>query len=192
MKILRVDLTNKTIKTETVPDKYQDLGGRGLTSTFLGDEVPATCDPLGPENKLIYAPGYLTDTPLINTCRLSVGAKSPLTGGIKESNAGGTIAVDLAKMGFKAVIVEGSNPPKKTSLLKIEADGSAQLLDASEYYGKRTYETVAKMKETFGEDYSFTLIGPAGEYQLGSASIQTTDRDGMPCRAAGRGGLGAV
>jgi aldehyde:ferredoxin oxidoreductase len=192
MKILRVELTTKTISNEAVPEKYQDLGGRGLTSTFVGDEVSAICDPLGPENKLIFAPGYLTETPLINTSRLSVGAKSPLTGGIKESNAGGTVATDLAKLGFKAVIIEGSNPAQETSLLKIEADGSAQLLDAADYYGKRTYETVAKMKETFGEDYSITLIGPAGEYQLSSASIQTTDRDGKPCRAAGRGGLGAV
>ncbi len=125
MKFLRVDLTAKTIKAEEVPEKYLDLGGRGLTSTMVGDEVPATCDPLGPENKLVFAPGYLTETPLVNTGRLSVGAKSPLTGGIKESNAGGTIGVDLAKLGFKAVIVEGTNPSDQSSLLKIEADGSA-------------------------------------------------------------------
>jgi aldehyde:ferredoxin oxidoreductase len=73
-------MTRKHIASQEVPAEYADLGGRGLTSILINSEVPAGCDPLGPENKLIFAPGYLSGTPLINTSRLSVGAKSPLTG----------------------------------------------------------------------------------------------------------------
>jgi aldehyde:ferredoxin oxidoreductase len=99
MLFLKINITSKNISAEDLPQKYAGLGGRGLSSVFINNEVPATCDPLGPENKLIFAPGYLSGTPLINTSRLSIGAKSPLTGGIKESNVGGTVAVDLAHHG---------------------------------------------------------------------------------------------
>jgi aldehyde:ferredoxin oxidoreductase len=192
MRLLRINLTQGIIAYEELSTVYQHIGGRELTSTMLNDEVPGTCDPLGPKNKLIFAPGYLSGTPLVNTSRLSVGAKSPLTGGIKESNAGGTVAVDLAKLGIKAIIFEGCLPQGETSILKIDADGTATLINAEKYQGCRTYQTAAELKKEYGEDYSVTCIGPAGELQLCSASIQTTDRDGKPCRAAGRGGLGAV
>ena len=92
MKFLKVNMTNGTIEIQQVSDGYEYLGGRGLTSIMINAEVPPDCDPLGPENKLIFAPGYLSGTSLINTSRLSIGAKSPLTGGIKESNVGGTIS----------------------------------------------------------------------------------------------------
>ena len=91
MKFIRVNMTDQTIQIEKVPEKYLGLGGRGLTSIMVNDEVPPTCDPLGEQNKLVFAPGFLSGTTLVNTSRISVGAKSPLTGGIKESNAGGTI-----------------------------------------------------------------------------------------------------
>ncbi len=89
MKLIRVNMTDESIRIEETPAEYKMLGGRGLTSVMINNEVPAQSDALGPQNKLIFAPGFLTGTPLINTCRLSVGAKSPLTGGIKESNVGG-------------------------------------------------------------------------------------------------------
>jgi aldehyde:ferredoxin oxidoreductase len=106
MKFIRVNMTEKTISIEDVPQEYLGLGGRGLTSVMINAEVPPTCDPLGPENKLIFAPGFLTGTPLVNTSRLSVGAKSPLTGGIKESNVGGTVGAALGHLGITAIIVE--------------------------------------------------------------------------------------
>jgi aldehyde:ferredoxin oxidoreductase len=150
------------------------------------------CDPLGPENKLIFAPGYLSGSPLVNSSRLSIGAKSPLTGGIKESNVGGTVAADLGHIGISAIIVEGQPEKDKFFILKIDQTGNAALLDAAAFWGKRTYELVAALKDAHGDDKSITCIGPAGEFQLSAASIQTTDTDGRPCRAAGRGGLGAV
>ncbi|MGB8719345.1 MAG: aldehyde ferredoxin oxidoreductase N-terminal domain-containing protein, partial [Desulfobacterales bacterium] len=192
MKVIRVDMTTKTIAEEALPAEYTGLGGRGLTSTLINVEVPATCDPLGPENRLIFAPGYLSGTTLINTSRLSVGAKSPLTGGIKESNVGGTVAADLAKLGITAVVVEGQAPAGECYLLKIDAAAKAQLIDAAAYKGMHTYGLVKELKAVFGEKNSVTCIGPAGEFQMAIASIQTSDFDGRPCRAAGRGGLGAV
>ena len=150
------------------------------------------CDPLGPENKLIFAPGYLSGSALVNTSRLSVGAKSPLTGGIKESNVGGTVAADLGHIGISAIIVEGKPEKNQSYILKIDEAGNAALEDAAAFWGKRTYDLVAALKEAHGEEKSITCIGPAGESQLSAASIQTTDMDGYPCRAAGRGGLGAV
>ena len=107
MKFVRVDMSEKSVVDQAVPDAYRGIGGRALTSCLINDEVPATCDALGPENNLVFAPGYFSGTPLVNTSRLSIGAKSPLTGGIKESNVGGTVAAALANLGITAVVVEG-------------------------------------------------------------------------------------
>jgi aldehyde:ferredoxin oxidoreductase len=192
MKFIKVNMTSGTIQNEPVSDGYENLGGRGLTSIMINAEVPPDCDPLGSENKLVFAPGYLSGTPLINTSRLSIGAKSPLTGGIKESNVGGTISADLARLGITAVIIDGQAQQEDLYVLKIDPNGDAALIDAKQFKGMRTYELAAKLKEKYGDNNSVTCIGPAGELQLSAASIQTTDADGRPCRAAGRGGLGAV
>jgi len=192
MKIIRVDMATGTITNEDIEPAFTGMGGRGLTSFFINSEVPPMCDPLGPENKLIFAPGYLSGSALVNSSRLSIGAKSPLTGGIKESNVGGTVAADLGHIGFSAIIIEGKPEKNQFFILKIDQTGNAALLDAAAFWGKRTYDLVAALKEAHGEDKSITCIGPAGEFQLSAASIQTTDMDGYPCRAAGRGGLGDV
>jgi aldehyde:ferredoxin oxidoreductase len=192
MKILRIDMATGTITNEDTEPAFTGMGGRGLTSFFVDKEVPPMCDPLGPENRLIFAPGYLSGTPLVNSSRLSIGAKSPLTGGIKESNVGGTVAADLGHIGISAIIIEGQPEKNQFFILKIDQAGNAALLDAAAFWGKRTYELVAALNDAHGDDKSITCIGPAGEFQLSAASIQTTDTDGRPCRAAGRGGLGAV
>jgi aldehyde:ferredoxin oxidoreductase len=192
MKFIRVNMQEETVHVENVPQDYIGLGGRGLTSIMINAEVPPTCDPLGPENKLIFAPGFLTGTPLVNTSRLSVGAKSPLTGGIKESNAGGTVGASLGHLGITAIIVEGQAPPGELSFLRIDEQGNPSLVPAQAYRGMRTYQLVERLLKIYGEKTSVLCIGPAGEYQLNVASIQSSDVDGRPCRAAGRGGLGAV
>ncbi len=192
MKFLRVNMTTQTVQWEDVPREYTTLGGRALTSIMVNSEVPASTDPLGHENKLIFAPGYFSGTSLVNTGRLSVGAKSPLTGGIKESNVGGTIAFSLAKLGIKAIIVEGKTADNKYFLLNIEDENTASLISADSLKGMRTYALTQQLHTEFGEKKSITCIGPAGDFQLLSSSIQSTDLDGRPCRAAGRGGLGAV
>ncbi len=192
MQFIRVNMSEQTVKVEDVPQAYVGLGGRGLTSIMINNEVPPTCDPLGPENKLIFAPGLLSGTSLVNTSRISIGAKSPLTGTIKESNAGGTVSAALGKLGITAIIVEGLAPQGRLFNLIIDQNGNAALQAADDFKGMRTYALVERLLQDHGEKNGVLCIGPAGEYQLASASIQTSDVDGRPCRAAGRGGLGAV
>jgi aldehyde:ferredoxin oxidoreductase len=192
MKLIRVNMNEKTITLEDVPQDYRGLGGRGLTSIMINAEVPPKCDPLGSENKLIFAPGLLSGTPLPNSSRISVGAKSPLTGGIKESNAGGTVSAALGRLGITAVVIEGQAPEGELSILRIDEKGNASLIPAQDYKGMRTYRFVEKMLEVYGEKTSVLCIGPAGEDRLSAASIQSSDIDGRPCHAAARGGLGAV
>jgi aldehyde:ferredoxin oxidoreductase len=192
MKLLKVNMTAQSIAVEDLAEDYKGLGGRGLTSILINDQVPAACDPLGPENKLVFAPGTLSGTALVNTSRLSVGAKSPLTGGIKESNVGGTVAAALGRLGIAAVVLEGRAPEGELFILKIDENGQAALIPALDYKGARTYALVEEIFREAGDQHAVLCIGPAGEYQLASASIQSTDVDGRPCRAAGRGGLGAV
>ncbi len=192
MKFIRVNMSEQIIRVEDVPQDYVGLGGRGLTSIMINAEVPPKCDPLGPENKLIFAPGFLSGTPLPNTSRISVGAKSPLTGGIKESNVGGTAAAALGRLGITAIVVEGQAPEGELCFLRIDEMGNASLIPAQEYKGMRTYKLVEKVLESYGKRTSVLCIGPAGESRLAVASIQSSDTDGRPCRAAGRGGLGAV
>jgi aldehyde:ferredoxin oxidoreductase len=192
VKLIRVNMNDRTIGFEDVPPAYVGLGGRGLTSTIINTEVPPTCDPLGPENKLIFAPGLLSGSPLGNTSRISIGAKSPLTGTIKESNVGGTVSAALGRLGIAAVVIEGQAPKGELSFLRIDDKGNASLIPAQEYKGMRTYKLVSKLLEAHGEKTSVLCIGPAGEAGLMAASIQSSDAEGRPCRAAGRGGLGAV
>ena len=192
MKLIRVNMGGKTIAVEDVPQDYVGLGGRGLTAFMINAEVPPKCDPLGPDNKLVIAPGLLSGTSLPNTSRISIGAKSPLTGGIKESNAGGTVAAALGRLGITAVVIEGQAANSELSLLRIDQAGEASLVAAENYKEMRTYAFLEKMLEVYGKKNSVLCIGPAGEYRLSAASIQSSDADGRPCRAAGRGGLGAV
>ncbi len=144
-------MSTKSVNVEDVPQEYMGLGGRGLTSIMINAEVPATCDPLGPENKLIVAPGTLSGTSLVNTSRVSIGAKSPLTGTIKESNAGGTVAAALGHLGITAIIFDGQAPDGELYILKIDEKGDASLIPAQEYKGMRTYALCEKLLEVYGE-----------------------------------------
>jgi aldehyde:ferredoxin oxidoreductase len=192
VKFIRVNMSEGTTSVRDVPPAYAGLGGRGLTSILINAEVPPTCDPLGAENKLVFAPGFLSGTPLPNTSRISIGAKSPLTGGIKESNVGGTVGAALGRLGIAAVVVEGQALEGELCFLRIDEAGAVSLLPAQEYGGLRTYQVVTRLLEAYGDKTSVLCIGPAGERRLAVASIQSSDADGRPCRAAGRGGLGAV
>jgi aldehyde:ferredoxin oxidoreductase len=189
--IYRVDLSTLTVRVEDVPQAWQGLGGRALTSAIVAREVPPLCWPLGPENKLVLAPGLLGGTIASSSGRLSVGAKSPLTGTIKESNVGGSPASKLARLGVKALIIEGQAPKGRWHVLKVTKDGLA-LLDATDLKGLEVYETVARLLERHGKRVAILAVGPAGEMLLSAANIGVTDVDGVPARHAGRGGLGAV
>ncbi|MEA3280463.1 MAG: aldehyde ferredoxin oxidoreductase N-terminal domain-containing protein, partial [Thermodesulfobacteriota bacterium] len=190
-KIIRVNMSDLSVKKEDVPETYQGLGGRGLTSAILLNEVEPTCSPIGPNNKLIFAPGLLGGTKCANSGRISVGAKSPLTGGIKEANSGGQAGGYLSRLGISAIVIEGL--PEDGKLYKLFIGKEKQELSpADDLKGMGNYATIDKLKNEFDEKVGFVSIGQAGEWKLGAASVAFTDKEVRPTRHAGRGGLGAV
>ena len=191
-RILRLNMADQSYRWQEVPPDYAGLGGRALTSRLIRDEVDPTCHPLSAVNQLVVAPGLLTGTTAASSGRISVGGKSPLTGGIKESNAGGSVSPKLARLNIKAVVVEGK--PQQNDgfyLVKISKDG-VDFFPASEYEGLGNYRTMAQLWKRFGRSVGVMSIGQAGEKRLTAANLHFTDTHGRPGRAAGRDGLGAL
>ena len=187
-KIARVNMSELKVAIEEVSNDWLGLGGRGLTSSIIGREVPPRCDPLGPENKLIFSAGILAGTTAPNNSRLSVGAKSPLTNTIKEANSGGSVAQKLARLGLQAVVIEGS--AKDLTSLKIDQEG-VSFVPAASYRSLGNYQTIERIRKEFGNSVGVISIGPAGEWRLKAASVAVTTPD-FHIRVAARGGLGAV
>jgi aldehyde:ferredoxin oxidoreductase len=186
-----VDLEKGTTLRTDLPESAIWLGGRALADSILLQEVPPACRPMGPRSLLVIAPGLFAGTSMPTASRMSVGGKSPLTGGIKESNVGGMAGMVLAQLGFGAVVIRGMSPmgrPKVLLLLK----RSAEVVDAPELSRLGNYETVEKLKRRFGDEVVILSIGPCGEMKMAAATIAVTDTNGRPCRHAGRGGLGGV
>jgi aldehyde:ferredoxin oxidoreductase len=192
MQIWRIDVNTQALKKEPVPSAWEKLGGRGLIARVLLDEVDATCDPLGPGNKIIFAPGLLVGHLLSSTDRISIGGKSPLTGGIKEANAGGRTGYHMAFMGIKALIIENQPKDAGSWVLHLSLADGAKWVKANDLASLGVYETAAKLVERYGEKVAISLIGPGGEMRMKSAGIQNLDKDRIPSRIAARGGLGAV
>ncbi|MBJ6800738.1 aldehyde ferredoxin oxidoreductase family protein [Geomonas propionica] len=189
-KIFRVNMTDLTTKIEAVPAAWAGLGGRGLTSTIVAAEVPPTCHALSADNKLVFAPGLLTGTAAANSGRLSAGAKSPLTGGIKESNAGGTAAQMLAKLGIKAIIIEGAPKTGAWYNLAVGLNG-VTINEEKELLGLGNFAVIDAVEARLGKKTGVLTIGPAGELKMTAANISVKDPDSK-IRSHGRGGLGAV
>ncbi len=183
-------MADLSTKVEAVPAEWAGLGGRGLTSTIVAAEVIPTCHPLGPNNKLVFAPGLLSGTAAANSGRMSCGAKSPLTGTIKESNAGGTSAQQFAKMGIKALIIEGLPKDDKWYSLHVTVDG-VTIQEETELIGKGNFAVIEAVSARLGKKTGVVTIGPAGEMKMASANISVKDPDSK-IRSHGRGGLGAV
>lgn len=186
--LLHVDLTNKSAAREALDAEYQDLGGHALTSAIVARDVDPTTDPLGPGNVLVLAPGILGGTIVANSGRLSVGGKSPLTGGIKEANSGGIAARKIARLGLKAIKVSGK--ADVLSLLEVTADGG-RLMPAPELAGLTSSQTVQALRERYGDRVGIVCIGPAGELGCRASAVVVTTQD-FRLRTAARGGLGAV
>lgn len=191
--LLRIDVSaEEGPKIKRVPlGEYAGLGGRGLTSEIISKEVNPLCHPLGAENKLVIAPGLLSGTSAAMSGRISVGCKSPLTGGIKEANAGGQASQVMARLGYAAIVLEGK--PQNDNLykviinkddVKVVADNSLKMLP--------NYDLIEKIKAEHGDKVACISIGPAGEMKMGAASIACTDMEMRPTRHAARGGVGAV
>ena len=191
--VYRVNTTTKEITHEELKEEYRLLGGRSLIARVLTDEVNPQCDPLGAGNKLILCTTLLAGTTLPMAHRLSVGGKSPLTGGIKEANSGGTAASMLARHGIKMIILEGLPQTNDWHILHIQKDGTPEFMDAVDYLGLNNYDFAAKMQERFGKDVGVISIGVAGERGYRNSTVQLIDAStGYPSRAAARGGLGAL
>ena len=189
--IWRINVRTQELKREPVPEAWSRLGGRGLLDHILLDEVDPTCDPLGPGNKLIFAPGLLVGHMLSSTDRISIGGKSPLTGGIKEANAGGRTGLHMATMGIHALILEDQPAEDRYWILHLSI-GGAKWEKADDLAGVGVYATAPKLLEKYGDKVAIALIGPGGEMRMKSAGIQNIDKDKIPSRIAARGGLGAV
>lgn len=192
-KILRIDVgAEGGPRANEMPlGEYAGMGGRGMTSMVVYTEVPPDCHALGPENKLVIAPGLMAGSAASTSGRISIGCKSPLTGGIKESNSGGQAGQVMARLGYAAIILEGEAPKDSLFKIFIDKDG-VTITPADELKGMLNYDLAEKMKTEHGEKIAMMSIGPAGEMKMSASSIAVTDREFHPARHAGRGGVGAV
>jgi aldehyde:ferredoxin oxidoreductase len=186
-KILRVNLSTDKISTETIEETFyrRHFGGRGLISYVLLNELEPKTDPLGPENKLIFAGGPVTGAPVSGSGRNSVGAKSPLTGAYGEAEVGGYWGAELKRAGFDAIIFEGKASSPVYLWVK---DQNVEIRDASGVWGseiKKSQETIRK--DLDNKTAKIAQIGPGGEKQVRYGCI-INDMN----HAAGRTGMGAV
>jgi len=185
-KILRVDLSKSKISEEVPAEDAREmfLGGSGLATKYLFDEVPKGADPLGPDNALIFMTGPLTGTESPSAGRYCVVSKSPLTGFWGEANSGGNWGVHLKGSGFDGIIFKGISP--KPVYLVID-EGKAELRDAKHIWGKGVAETNRLIKEELGEEFQVACIGIAGENLVRYACVINDLH-----RAPGRCGMGTV
>jgi aldehyde:ferredoxin oxidoreductase len=189
--IVRVNTkTGKIVKEKASPEEGR-WGGRLLISKFLLREVPPTCDPLGRRNKLIVAPGLLGDSSVTTTGKFSVGGKSPLTRGVKESDVGGEAGRKIAALGIKALVLEELPDKPSTSVLKVTVD-LIELIEMPELKGTLVSDTIRVLRERFGKQAGIMCIGPAGEMKMGGAGVAVSGPQDIQVRYAARGGLGAV
>ena len=164
--------------------------GRYLIAKTLLERGAATVDALSPANPLIFSAGPFAGTSFSNANRTSVGCKSPLTGGIKEANGGGTFSYALGQLKIAGFTLLNASPG--WVVLHLKKDGTIAFDDAAAFLGKGNFEAGKALFEKYGKKIAFALCGPVGEYQGLIAGIAFTDKDGRPSRLAARGGVGAV
>ena len=191
MKILRIDMSTLTSTLEDLPEAWTILGGRGLSAKILRKEVSPDTDPVGSDARLVLANGPLGGTMAPSFGRMSMGAKSPLTMGIKEANVGGAAGQKIDKLGVRAIVVQGAPSDGKLYVVKFSKDGVA-FDEAEDLRGLGTYKVSETLIAKHGKKAGIICIGVTGERKQKSASIALTDKDGLPTRHAARGGLGAV
>lgn len=186
-KILRIDLTTERVTTEQIEAPFckKYLGGAGFIAYYLLTEVKPGIDPLGPENKVMFAVGPLTGLSLGGCARHTVGGKSPLTGGIAKSEVGEYWGSQLKRAGYDGLIIEGK--AKDPVYLHIHG-GEVVIRDAGHLWGKDTKQTEEAIRAELGDNKTrVAMIGLGGENMVKYACIMHG-----PFDAAGRGGLGAV
>jgi aldehyde:ferredoxin oxidoreductase len=190
-KIIKVDTRKGDIKTIIASDEEIYWGGRSFISKYLLKNTSPNCEAIGRYNKLILSSGLIADTNVTTTGKLSIGGKSPLTGGIKECNVGGSAGNKLARLGIKALILDDIPEKKQTRILVIKGNDN-YLIDAPELKGLWVNDVLKYIRIKYGSDVGIICNGPAGEMMLSGAGIAVTDDKDIQIRYAARGGLGAV
>jgi aldehyde:ferredoxin oxidoreductase len=189
--VIRINTRTRSILRETVSEDDTKWGGRGYISHLLLKEVPPACEAVGRYNKLIFSQGLLADTSVTTAGQMSIGGKSPLTGGVKESNVGGFAARKLSRLGIKALVFEDTPTTPSTDVLFI-SPMDMRLDSMPELKGKLVDETISLLRQKYGKGIGIFCIGPAGEMMMYGAGIASPDSDDVQIRYAGRGGLGAL
>lgn len=189
-KYLHINLGDRSVRTEELHGEAIIRSGRYLIAKTLLESGVARVDPLFPDNPLIFSAGPFAGTNFSNANRLSVGCKSPLTGGIKEANTGGTFGFALGQLEIAGLTLYGAS--SEWVVIRITKDGAITWDSAEPYLGKGNNEVAALLFEKYGKKISFALCGPVGEYLGLVAGISFADTDGRPSRLAARGGVGAV
>ncbi|MEL7566797.1 MAG: aldehyde ferredoxin oxidoreductase family protein [Dehalobacterium sp.] len=185
-KMLRINLSDSTIKVEPLDMEKgkKFIGGRGLGTAILMEEINPQVDDLSPENKLLFVTGPMTGTRIPTGGRYMVVTKSPLTGTVASSNSGGFWGAELKFAGYDAIIVEGKS---ETPVYLVIEDEKVEIRDAAHLWGKTVTQSMQIMEKECVEKTKFSLIGPAGEKLSKMAAIMNDS-----FRAAGRSGVGAV
>lgn len=189
-KYLHIHLDQQTTEVTELEGEAQLSRGRHFIARTLLASGIATVDPLSPANLLIFSAGPFAGTNFSNANRISVGCKSPLTGGIKEANSGGTFAVALGHIEAAGLTLHGASAD--WVVIRITRDGTVSFENAEPYLGLGCDESAKLLLERYGAKVSIALCGPVGEYLGLMAGISFTDTDGRPSRLAARGGVGAV
>jgi len=189
-KYLHVNLGNRSVKTEELHGEAIIRAGRYYIAKTLLEVGAAKVDPLSPDNPLIFSAGPFAGTNFSNANRLSVGCKSPLTGGIKEANSGGTFAFGLGQLEIAGLTLYGAS--SDWVVLRITKDGAISYESAEPYMSKGNDEVAPMLFEKYGKKISYALCGPVGEYLGLVSGVAFSDTDGRPSRLAARGGVGAV
>ena len=172
MKVLRINTRTAENKYEPFNEEWKIYGQRGLIDKFIEAELDPKCDPLGPDNKLFIVTGVFAGTGVPSSGRISGGAKSPLTGTIKESTSGGMIGPYMTSQEIKGIILEDQPAADAPwQVIKIDADGNVEFLPADEYMGKNTYEVSHMIQHKYGDKAGALVLGRAGEMGYKVASI---------------------
>src|SRR3989475_10153805 len=185
-----IQLTDRTIAKRDLEGEAIVKGGRNHIARTLLELGAATVDPLSPQNPLIFSAGPFAGTSFSNANRTSVGCKSPLTGGVKEANGGGTFSYGLGQLKIAGFTLLGAS--REWVVLHFKKDGSIAFEDAAPYLGKGNFEANDQRRARYGKKVAIALCGPVGEYEGLLAGIAFSDKEGRPARLAARGGVGAV
>ncbi len=189
-KYLQIQLGDQTVAEEILQGEELAHAGRYLIAKTLVEQNIAAVDPLSAQNPLIFSAGPFAGTNFSNANRTSVGCKSPLTGGIKEANGGGTFSYALGRLNLAGFTLNGASA--SWTIIHFRQDGTIGFDDGSPYLGKGNFETAVMLHQKYGDKVSLGICGPVGEYQGLLAGIAFSDSERRPSRIAARGGVGAV